>query len=295
VRLARAALERGSGLPALPLIIGGHSHTFLPRGQTVGDTLIAQAGQKAQVLGRVDLWIERESGRVSGARAELIELPAAPAALAAAEERNPALAALCRELVRESGAAWTRVVGRLSAPLERTREPRSSSAGNLVADMLREHAAADVGLHNKGGLRRDLPAGDVRARDVFELLPFDNTVVVLELDGAELEGLLRHAVDGRRNLSIELSGMTLELALQDGRLRIAELRVGGEPPQRERTYRLATNSFLARGGDDVVPPALRGRGQDGGVLLRDALQTAFEKHGVLAPSSENRVVVRRER
>lgn len=287
-RLARAH-------PELPLVVGGHSHTFLPHGRNVGPTRVVQAGQKAQVLGKAELWLERSSGKVVRSRAELVELPAGDEALADAARALPALAARCAELERETGESWERVVGRLAAPLERTREARSSSAGNLLADVLRAHAGADVALHNKGGLRRELAAGPVTARDLFELLPFDNTVSVLALSGAELERLLHHAVDERRALGIEVSGATLALARDRGRLRLERILVGGAALEPERAYRLATNSFVAGGGDDLVPAELRARAADTGVLLRDALEQAFAAAGELVPTDENRMPLAGER
>jgi len=220
----------------------------------------------------------------------LLPLPAAGADGADAPSRT-ALASDLAELSQAAGSAYERVVGRLEGPLERTREPRTSSAGNLVTDVLRASAAADVAVHNKGGLRRDLDAGPVTARQAFELLPFDNTLVLLELDGAELEALFRHALDGHRHLAFEVGGATLEAVRERGLFRLTRVLVDGVPLEPARRYRLVTNSFLAAGGDGLLPPRLMQRAEDTGVLLRDVLVEAFRSQGSLRTTTENRLRV----
>ena len=65
----------------------------------------------------------------------------------------------------------------------------SSGAGNLIADTFRQHFDADCAFQNRGGIRCNLPKGLVSRRDLFELLPFGNHPVLLELKGVHLEGV----------------------------------------------------------------------------------------------------------
>lgn len=234
--------------PDLPLIVGGHSHTVLKEGLRKGATLIVQAGSRARSVGRVDLWLERdEEGtmRVVESEARLVSLEGRPG-----EVRNETVDALCAELSRRAEAEMGQVVGRLAGPLERARGLVSSTAGNWVSDLLRERESADVGLHNKGGLRADIHPGEVSRRMLFEMLPFQNTVVVLELRGRHLWDAVRASVEERRHAGLEFSGMEVVLRRSpEGGFLLEAVLVGGEALEPERVYRVATNSFLAGGGD----------------------------------------------
>ena len=205
------------------------------------------------------------------------------------EVRNEVVDTLCEELSRRAEAEMGTVVGRLAGPLERSRGLVSSSAGNWVSDLLREYGKADVGLHNKGGLRADVPVGDVSRRMLFEMLPFQNTVVVLELPGAVLRGAVRSAVEVRRHAGLEFSGM--EVALRrapGGGFQLAELRIGGEPIEPERVYRVATNSFLADGGDGYFEPAQFESARDTETLLWELAEWGLRGDEPVLPDATER-------
>ena len=204
-----------------------------------------------------------------------------PVAEVEAEKETEAwLEARTAELARE----WDRPVGRISSDLRRTRAKRSSSAGNLVADAMRRAAEAKVGLTNKGGLRRNLRAGEITKRDVFELLPFDNTGVVLRLRGEQLVRVVEEHFEGRHS-ALEISGIVVEHA--GGRVREVRFAGGGriEP---EKHYAVAVNSYMAGPGDRT---GIFGRAQvrlDTGITMRQALLALFEEGRELAVPAENR-------
>jgi len=265
--------------PDLPLVVGGHSHSLLREGLRQGGTLIVQAGSSASVVGRVDLWLDARSHRVLEARAGLIELYDEPAADDPA--RNAALDAAAERLVERSRAAMDVVIGELPVPLLRSRDPfTSSSSGNLVADVMRARAGADVALQNRGGLRADLPAGPVTRRELFQVLPFDNHLVIVTLRGSELEALLRATIEGGETggSTFELSGMVLELDRSGGPPRLARVLVGGEPLRPAGRYRVATNSFVASGGGGYAYLTESGPERERAVdpaSLRDLVESAI--------------------
>ena len=272
--------------PDLDLIVGGHSHSLLWNGVTEGETLIVQAGSKASVVGRVDLWFDRETEQVVEKRCRLLDLYEDPVDA----HRKRAVEKLSRELVARSQALMDVEVGELRGPLTRGRDPFATSpAGNLITDVMRERAGADVAIQNRGGIRADLPAGPVTRRQLFQVLPFDNHLVTVTLTGAELLALLRKGVEGEGHSGLEFSGMLIELARGAGRPRLVRILVGEreQPLEPGRRYTVATNSFTAGGGDGYgVLAAGREREVDP-ILLRDLLERAFED-GPLTPPGANR-------
>ncbi|MEO1316690.1 MAG: 5'-nucleotidase C-terminal domain-containing protein [Pseudomonadota bacterium] len=131
-----------------------------------------------------------------------------------------------------------------------------SAFGNLTVDAMRAETGADVALTNGGGIRGDTQyeAGTViTRRDVLTELPFGNKTVVLELSGADVVAAIENGVsaieDGGGRFP-HVSGMTFAFdASKPAGARVAEVMVGGAPIDLSATYRLATNDFIARGGD----------------------------------------------
>ena len=183
------------------------------------------------------------------------------------------------------------VIGELAAPLERARSSvESSGAGNLIADAFRAHFDADCAFQNRGGIRCDLPRGPVTRRDLFELLPFGNHPVLLELEGVHLEATLRQAVEGTAHTGLEVSGLTLDVASGD-EPKLLGVLVGGEPLDPARVYRVVTNNFIAEGGDNYQMLSEAKSVTHDQILLRTLLERSFAD-GPLTPPTDNRYRVR---
>ncbi|MFY2559280.1 bifunctional metallophosphatase/5'-nucleotidase [Corallococcus terminator] len=163
--------------------------------------------------------------------------------------------------------------------------------GNLIADALREAAGADAAVMNPGGIRADLPGGTLSFGHVYQALPFDNTVAVLTLTGAELRHLLELAHGVERGAVFAVSGLELTLARCPGPGRLQGVTLeGGKPILPERRYRVAVPDFLARGGDGVdgvtrpLPPERAELSPFRGMDLREALIAYGRSHGGVLPT-----------
>lgn len=269
----------------LALVVGGHSHS--PYVRKVDGTLVLQTHSRGLSLGRADLDLDPDGWKVVRAEGRLLPVdPRATAPDAAVQE-------VIVRYGKDLDERLRRVVGRLAAPLRRARGLVSSPAGNWMADVLRRAGQAEVGFMNKGGIRTDLEAGEVTAGDIYRLMPFDNVVATMDLTGAELRALLeRHFAPGRYP-GLEWSGLFVEVArAADGTVTIAAVTVGGRPLDEQRLYRVATNSFLAAGGDGFEA-FQKGRRRARGGLVRDALAADLEARSPLTPPAEARLRVRR--
>ncbi|MEZ6015799.1 MAG: bifunctional UDP-sugar hydrolase/5'-nucleotidase [Planctomycetota bacterium] len=277
-----------AALPWLDVVVGGHSHTYLRKGVDEGATLVVQAGDKASVLGRVDVWFDAD-GHVVKKSARLIDLYEEPAA----EFRNASVDALCQALAGRAAASMDEVVGTLTAPLEQSRRPLvNTTAGNFITDLMRARTGADCAVHNRGGIRTALPAGPVTRRDLFMILPFANHLATLELDGATLIEIMRRSVEDADARPLEFSGMTLVVRMEEGQPRFVELRIGGAVCEPAKRYRMTTNSFLADGNDGLKELASASPRELDFILLRDLLEQAFAGQA-LTPANDQRYEVQR--
>ena len=161
-----------------------------------------------------------------------------------------------------------------------------SALGNLVTGALLESFAADVAIHNvTGGLRAALPAGELTFGDVYEMFPFDNRVVILELSGAELREVLRVQA-GKRRGRAGIAGVRAAVTCRHGEAEVAIVRDSGEPVPDGQHLRVVANDFLATGGDGILTPVLPPGGlqMDGALpLTRDVLLDWFRRWERLAP------------
>jgi 5'-nucleotidase len=156
----------------------------------------------------------------------------------------PALARVRQEQNRELGVT-------VPAALKRNYEGESV-IGSLLSDALREAAGVDVALMNPGGLRADIDAGPLTFGDVYEVLPFDNTVSIVTMSGDELKRLLRLAYRGKG--VFQVSGLKVSLAKCVGPDRFLDATLAnGKPLVPSKLYRVAMPDFLARGGDGLAP------------------------------------------
>jgi 2',3'-cyclic-nucleotide 2'-phosphodiesterase (5'-nucleotidase family) len=122
----------------------------------------------------------------------------------------------------------------------------------------------DVALMNYGGIRlAQLPAGNVTTGKIFELMPFDNVLILQKMKGAELQVLLDH-IAGRGGWPV--AGMTMQLKDK----KAVNVVIGGKALDPLATYTIANSDFVANGGDDAA--MLRSIPQMNiGYLMRDAI------------------------
>ncbi|WP_158056436.1 bifunctional metallophosphatase/5'-nucleotidase [Halorussus halophilus] len=194
---------------------------------------------------------------------------------------------------RVSSSGLDEIVATVENPVERTEEASfvgESRFGNFVADAYRWAARADVGICSAGGARTGGPlVGDVTAIDLVAIAPFDQALVVGELDGERLRETFEqlrlrelHA-DAPAHYVGHVSGATLRW--QDGDL--VDARVGGEALSADRTYTLATDSYLFE-TDHLLPavgPAdeIRSHGRHYEAFVEYARETG------VAPEIEGRI------
>jgi 5'-nucleotidase/UDP-sugar diphosphatase len=226
----------------IDVFVGGHAHRGIekPYVHPKTGTLIVQTYGYGTRLGYLKLRLKGK--KVVSHEGELLKVWSDQLA------PDPAVAAKIKAYKQQVAPQIGRVVGRLKARLVRDYRAESS-LGSFVADVMREVGGADVAFENAGGLRADLPEGEVTNGDVLDALPFLNSLVVCDMTGAQIREVLEQGFSLERGM-IQVSGLraTYDLSRPIGR-RLTELQIGNLPVNDQKTYRVATNSFLAQGGD----------------------------------------------
>jgi len=138
-----------------------------------------------------------------------------------------------------------------------TRADRSNSAiGHLFTEVVLDAVGGDAVIHNVvGGLRADLPQGDLTYGSVYEMYPFDNVVVQLDLTGAELRTVIEREVF-KADRRAGLAGIRVVAVCEDNMLNVTMTRRDGSEIEDHEMLAVMTTDFLATGGDDVLTPII---------------------------------------
>ncbi len=301
-------LALAASVAGIDVIVGGHSHTTLggpdepayptwvtsPAGEPVA---VVTDGEWGQSLGRLDVVFD-SAGRVAGAtgtpipvRSDLAQDPEVAAVLAPYAER-------AQQLVGEPlGASETDLDG------ERTRvRSEETNLGDAIAEAMLAKAAAlgaRVAIMNGGGIRASIPQGPITLGQILEVLPFGNEITVVTVTAADLKAALESGVS--------------QVESGAGRFpQVAGLRFSFDPaaPVGERirsvdvwddatkTYRalgasvavvVATNDFLAGGGDGYAALAEGEERYDTGWLVSDAFADYVRGNSPLRVEKDGRI------
>ena len=238
-------------VPGFDVIIDGHSHTTLPKGMKVSNTLICQTGRYGHALGKVELVVKDH--KLRKVQASLLKRQGVEKL---AKTPDEGVAQALQEINMQVKMETETVVAESPRELTAAREivrTQESELGNLTADALRQATGADVAVVNGGNLRTSLPAGKITKGAVLDVFPFNNRVLTLAVDGKTLKSMLELSVQylpAAFGGFLDVSGMTFTVDTKaPAGQRVSEVKVQGQPLAESKNYMVAVNDFTAFGGD----------------------------------------------
>lgn len=179
-----------------------------------------------------------------------------------------------------------------------TREGRSEgdvALGNFWTDAMRNLVGADIAVYNNGGIRASIDPGEIKAGEIYEVEPFQNEITKFSMTGQAIKDVVEYSYTRGQSIDLQTSGLNY-MILTDGQGNYvdAELTVGGEPIDLNKTYTLLTNNFLASGGDgyhfegEVLQPAA-GQVTNSMIIFIEKL---MEEKGSVDYTSEGRIKIK---
>jgi 5'-nucleotidase/UDP-sugar diphosphatase len=229
-------------LPQIALIIGGHSHTALLTPVKVGNTLICQAGAYAKYVGKLDA--EVLDGKIVKYQGELIPLTAQV-------KEDPEASELIAQYKAKLDDMLNTVIGETEIHLEggrsAVRSGQETNLGKLITYNMALQAGSDAAIVNGGSIRSSLNVGEIRVNDVYTVLPFNATVVRMNLKGGDLIDVLQRSAGLEQGSGGKLQTFGITFRVDHGKVTIQKVRSREFRPA--DNYSVATNDFLAAGGD----------------------------------------------
>lgn len=258
-------------MPELDLIVGGHSHTVLPRGERIAGTLVTQGGNKLRYASVTTLRLRGK--KLTGIENRLVSLDTI-----APDPRFEAMVAAYKDRPE-----LTAVVGEVTAGMGKT------ALLNLAADMIRSRVSADLGLYNRGGVRLDtLAPGGVSVAQVYTMEPFGNTIQTIEMSLEELRTFLLNSRNEPGGERVNPSGFTYTMTIDPATDKATDVELRLQRTTPSGRYRVAAPDYVFKN----FPFAGRGEGRESGIRIASAMEAFLDKHSPYTGDDAIRVEVK---
>ncbi|CEJ70384.1 Trifunctional nucleotide phosphoesterase protein YfkN precursor [Chryseobacterium oranimense G311] len=176
--------------------------------------------------------------------------------------------------------------------IDLTKQGDNSNLGNLLADYTFEGADAwtkknlnknvDAALINIGGIRTTIGKGDILLKSVFEVMPFENEVIIVKMKGSDLQGLFDYYAKTQVNNPVS------HLYIETNNGQLTKSLINGQPVNPSQDYYIATSDYLALGGDNMKFFS-KGESISTGIKLRDLFIEYFKKTPEVIPNTDVRL------
>ncbi len=274
--------------PAVDLVIAGHTNAELIC--EVNDIVVTMADNRGRLYTDIEVKLKRKTGEMVVQRVDnkLVTQDIDP---------DPNVTALIDRYTELAAPLADAVIGSVTADLTEEENAAGQSAlGDVIADAQLAATAAPgtgdavVAFMNPGGIRADIPAGDVSFGQAFTTQPFGNSLVTMSLTGAQIDELLEQQFDnsevGRMRILQVSEGFAYSwdpAAPTGSKVDIAGITIDGVAIDAATSYRVTVNSFLAGGGDNFSV-LVDGTDRLGGEVDLDALVTYFGANSPITPT-----------
>lgn len=278
-------IEMARYLPDIDIILGGHHHIALDPPLVVTNEIsgkripVVHSSAFAKFVGQVDLVVR--DGQILSHNYKLHPVdrwvPEDP-------QVWEILDAYQRRLETEYNL--DQVLGVALEELSRYGTATGDSMlGNFSADSIRFYQGieTDIAVTNTLGIRADIAAGDITLDDLYNSMPFDNTITTMFLSGREVQEMLDYAswrsTERGCASQIQVSGIQFTMDCREGIAR--NIEINGQPLDLQGTYELATNNYIAHGGSGFEVLERNTTQFDTGISIRDVVMAAIQRYGYL--------------
>ncbi|MFI8575793.1 5'-nucleotidase C-terminal domain-containing protein [Rossellomorea aquimaris] len=298
-------LELAKQVEGIDVIIGGHSHSPLDEPTLNEDgvepTIIVQTGEYGKALGTLDVAFD-EDGIITGYAGGLLKV--------SEFEADPIVADMLKPYAEQIEALKNQSIGvEAVSELDGVREnvrTKETNLGNLITDgMLAKAKAINpetvIALQNSGGIRASIDQGDITMGEILTVMPFGNSLGIMNLTGAEITEALEHSVSAAPTASgafLQVSGLKFQYDSSKPageRVVSVEVKDGSTyaPLEENASYFVATNTFTAKGGDnyEVFKKAYEdGRVSEPGFIDFEMFRDYLKTLPTVDPKVEDRIV-----
>ncbi len=272
-------------VPGIDVFVGGHAHRGIevPWVGPKNGTIVVQTYGRGTTLGVLHLTYDRVQHKVVQHEGGLVRI------IPGIFPTPPAVEQVVDRWEAESNRIGSELLGTATAALHRNYNGESA-LGDLIADAMLWKTGAQIAFENAGGIRTDLAAGPVSRADAIQVAPFINSLVTMNLTGAQIRQVLEQSLTLKVGM-MQVAGLRVTYDLSRPEYhRVVAVQAGDAPLDDARTYAVVTNSFIATGGDhyemfkEVQPQ------KDSGLLVSDMLMEYIRERKTVDVPAGGRLV-----
>lgn len=174
----------------------------------------------------------------------------------------------------------------------------NSNLGNLLADYTFQGAddwakknnipPIDAAVINIGGIRTIIPKGDILAKQIYEVMPFENEIVIVKMTGKDVEGLFDYYMKTQKNNPVS------HILIETDDNSISKKLINGKSVDEGKTYYIATSDYLALGGDNMFFFS-KGQMIQTGIKMRDLFLEKFKQNPEISAPDDVRLVFKNKK
>ncbi|RCX12550.1 2',3'-cyclic-nucleotide 2'-phosphodiesterase (5'-nucleotidase family) [Anaerobacterium chartisolvens] len=277
----------------IDLILCGHYHKLYNSWVKVRNTYMVEAGAWTTHVGIASMYFKE------GRMVKLVWKVETTKDKSKIDEKVDAVGQKYHKIALEN---TSQVIARADVKLNGIRSQvrsKETNLANLLANAMRETVNADIALMNGGGIRESMPEGDITLYRIGKVLPFSNSLVLVEMKGEAIydavERGLRVYPSGMNGGFLQVSGIEYVFdGSKPAGKRLISITKDGKPLERDKLYKVATNDYLYNGGDNYEEMRDSKLISMGG-LLKDILAKHVSEKGNVAPEEDGRIQVINER
>ena len=301
-------------VPGLALVVDGHTHTKVKEPVMIKNTesgkevAIVQAKEWGLYVGKVSL--KFLNGEVTGLDFNLVpvnvkkreKLEDGTSVYKFVDKEIPEdkkLADLLKPYVDKVDTVLSETIGSAKAPfLNADTRKKETAIGNIVADSMlwycnSQNLDADFAFQNGGGVRTDIPEGEIKKQTIYEVLPFDNSVALVTLKGSDVVKLFSRTPETVTHGAMPQVSKGVSFVIDTAAGSVSDLKINGSSVDPAKEYRIATNSYLAAGGDGYSVFKDRVEFYDTSLMQRDAfIEYIISVGGEITPVIEGRITLK---
>lgn len=272
------------------MMIGGHSHTILEQPEIINDILITQAGIGTDQIGRFDILVDDDTNSIVEWKWELLPVDET---LAEPDEKLQSYIDSFQEVVDRK---YNTIITRFAKRLDHMVWGEESPLGNLFADILAEHAKADIAFISSGSIRGGGLGELVTLGDFKKICPYSGALQVVQLTGAQIKTIFNHTLtaEKRKRLIFQVS-QACEVVYEDG-TGVVSLKLHGKEVGDDQTYSVCLQEYYYENSErklGIPKDALIANGTNNvATSFVDIIEEYLRNNQNLDRDKEGRIVVK---
>lgn len=267
LHIARAAKD-------INIVLGGHNHTGILNGyhDEKSGMYFGESFTNLMFVTKTELNFNDETGKFESANLKLVPL------WIDVYGENKSVLKMINGFKAQVENEMGKTVGKTAEDLSFATDGKDSKIGNWLCDVTREAVNTDIAIQNTGGIRTEIKKGDITLRDLYQTMPFDNTIVTMNITGKTLRRLIAESFKDNR-AGLQISGFTVEYKYnaETGNNEYKFFDKNGNEIKDDTPLSVATNNYLASGGTYGAAFTEGTDVKDTLIIVRDVMQKSLEK------------------